>query len=89
MMMKNKQTSETGKAANDYKLQMSNGPEPDDCKLRLYHKEVVGRIELSNNLGGMTYMMAKGDAVKLRDALNDWIKNERETHKRPLVCRAK
>lgn len=42
-------------------------------ELNLYHGEVIGRIVISQEDSSKMIMMAKGDAVKLRDALNEWL----------------
>ena len=42
-------------------------------ELNLYHGEVIGSIVISQEDSSKRIMMAKGDAIELRDALNKWL----------------
>jgi len=52
--------------------------EVGETTLSLTHSRHIGGIIIENKIQGekVAVMMAKGDAIILRDALNDWIEND-------------
>ncbi len=62
--------------SDEPKLELTNGLDPDDSHLRLFHQSMMGRIVISDDTGCRIFFMTKGDAIPLRDALNNWIESK-------------